>query len=404
MNDSGSIPKPVQKPAAVATATTSSAAAPPASLLPEARQAAARRPQVTVPLKARMQFFQQLATLIKSGISPAAAFEHLARETSNAQLREAAAKGQICASRGGNLSAWMNTKPTIFSKREATLTLVGEMGGTLDTVFARIAQDLEDDLALKRRLFLATFISKYFLLPLLLLVPGMSNMLVNGYHALPNGGTGLTPEEAGRRVFHEGLRQYLTQLEHRLIPIVLIGGLGYLAWRVFITTTIGRAVHDHIVLWIPVTGALWRDIAISRYLDSLGMLTRVGLTSAAALEACVGIADNVALDEKFERAAKLARQHTLSIVDALTQVNILSGPVLSLIRTGDQTGSMPEMLNKAAQYYESTVEGRRVAIPRLVGIVVFLIAAIATAIVLGTSARAVFDGMFTVGENIAEGG
>jgi type IV pilus assembly protein PilC len=404
MNDSGSIPKQVQKPATVAAATTPAVAAPPASLLPEAQQAAWRRPQVTVPLKARMQFFRQLATLIKSGISPAAAFDHLARETSNPQLREAATKGQICASRGGNLSAWMNTKPTIFSRREVTLTLVGEMGGTLDAVFARIAQDLEDDLTLKRRLFFATFIAKYFLLPLLLIVPGMSKMLLNGYNALPNGGTGLTPEEAGRRVFHEGLRQYLTQLEHRLIPIVLIGGLLYLAWRVFITTSIGREVHDRIVLAIPVTGALWRDIAISRYLDSLGMLTRVGLTSAATLEACVGIADNVVLDEKFERAAKLARQQTLSIVDALTQVNILCGPVLGLMRTGDQTGNMPEMLNKAAQYYESTVEGRRAAIPKLVGIVVFLIAGVATAVVLGTSVRAIFDGMFSVGENIAEGG
>lgn len=362
------------------------------------------RPLVTVPLKARMQFFRQLATLIKSGVSVGGAFEHLKRESTHPMLVETAAKGQICAERGGKLSAWMNTRPQVFSKREATLTMVGEMSGSLDIVFAQLAQDLEDDMKLKRSLFLATFLAKYFVLPLLLLVPGISKVLINGFNALPHGGTGMSPNEQGSAVLRAGLRQYGIDLMHRLVPIAIIGGLVWLAWRVFITTAAGRQVRDRIALLIPATGALWRDIAISRYLGALSLLSETGMTSPVALESCVGIADNVVLDAKMAWAAQLARENTLSITDSLTQVNLLSPTALSLMRTGEHTGSLPEMLNKVSEYYESSVATRRVVIPKAAGITCLFVAGIATAIVVGLGAVSVFNGMFTVAETIGNGG
>src|SRR5215216_1452619 len=68
-------------------------------------------PEVTVPLKARMVFWRQLATCIKGGMTLAASLHHLQGVTANAELREAARKAQICVERGGKLSAWMKTRP-----------------------------------------------------------------------------------------------------------------------------------------------------------------------------------------------------------------------------------------------------------------------------------------------------
>ena len=90
---------------------------------------------------------------------------------------------------------------------------------------------------------------------------------------------------------------------------------------------IGRRVADQISLWTPATGPLWRDWAISRYLIALSLLSKAGVVPAAALDACRGLAGNVILDEKFDKAADLAREHNLSIPDALSRAGVLSSAI-----------------------------------------------------------------------------
>ncbi|MBV9863858.1 MAG: type II secretion system F family protein [Abitibacteriaceae bacterium] len=345
--------------------------------------AATPQTPVQVPLKARMIFFRQWATCIKAGMSMAAALHHLTQVTSHPELREAARKAQICVEGGGRLSAWMKTRAHIFSGVEATFLYVGEVSGSLDMVIDRLATELENEHTLHKRLFLATFISKYILLPLLLLVPNTPNIMMHGLDELMKHDAGLSQGAQQAIMLRAGLRGYFHDLIRELVPIVLTVTIAYIIFRLAMRTEAGRRMRDQLILLIPFTGALWRDLAISRYLTALTLLTRAGVVPAAALEACAGISGNLLLDEKFAAAAHLARTQNLSIPAALTQTGIFSEMTLSLLRTGNYSGSMVEMLERSAAYYETDVQNRLIATPRVVGILCFILCAVATGIVVG---------------------
>ena len=155
-----------------------------------------------------MLFWRQLATCIKGGMTIGASLHHLQGVTRNAELKEAARKAQICVERGGSFAAWMKTRPQAFSRGESALILAGETSGDLDKVCDRIAIDLENEHTLRRKIFTATFINKYIVLPQLILVPGTTLIFTGGVDALTKNGNGLSIPDQQKMVLREGLKAY----------------------------------------------------------------------------------------------------------------------------------------------------------------------------------------------------
>ncbi len=368
--------------------------APPIAPAKPAVRSDALPPEVTVPLKARMVFWRQMATCVKGGMTLAASLHHLQGVTSNVELREAARKAQICVERGGKLSAWMKTRPQAFSRGEAALMLAGETSGDLDKICDRIASDLENEWTLRHKLFTATFLNKYVVLPLLFLVPGTPHIFTHAVESLDKQGQGMALLDQQKLALREGLKGYFHELVPRLVIIALLAAAVWIAWRFFLATQEGRKKRDELAMRVPLTGPLWRDLAIFRYLTALGYLSNAGIQPATALEACQGIAGNVVLDEKFARAARLAREGNLPLGEALAQAGVFSDVTLSLVRTGEASGSTPEMLSRAAGYYETDVTQRMASVPKAVGFIGFGLAAIGTLIIAGMALTAYYQGVF----------
>jgi type II secretory pathway component PulF len=356
-------------------------------------------PQVAVPLKARMVFWRQMATCLKGGMTLAGTLHHMQGVTSREDLREAARKAQICVERGGSFAAWMKTRPQIFSRGEAALVLAGETGGELEAAFARIAQDLEDEAGLRRRLFTATFLNKFVVLPLVILVPGSYKIFTHAVEAIDKQGQGMSQFEQQKLALKSGLSGYVQDLIPRLIMVAIILAALYALRRWMDISPLGRSWRDQIAARIPLTGPLWRDLAIFRYLTALGWLTKAGIAPPTALENCAGMANNTVLDEKFARAARLARDQNVPLGTALQKADVFSEVTLNLIKTGEATGSAPMMLGQAAQYYEADLQGRMITVPKTVGLIGLAIAAIAVVIVVGMGMTAYYNSVYdTVGK------
>lgn len=341
-----------------------------------------------------MAFWRQMATCLKGGMTLAGTLHHMQSVTGNGELKEAARKAQICVERGGSLAAWMKTRPQVFGRGEAVLVLAGETGGEIEAAFDRIAQDLEDEYTLRRKLFTATFLNKYVVLPLLFLVPGTSAIFTNAVDAIDKQGQGLSQFDQQKLAVREGLKGYLhDSIPRFLLLAVLIAAI--FAFRHWLNSTqAGRKLRDDVAPRIPITGPLWRDLAIFRYLTALGWLTNAGISAPAALENCAGMAGNTQLDEKFARAARLSREANLPISAALERTGILSDTSVSLIKTGEASGSTPAMLSQAATYYETDVRQRMTTVPKTVGLIGLGVAAVATVIVVGMAFLAYYNSVF----------
>jgi type IV pilus assembly protein PilC len=351
-------------------------------------------PRVSVPLKARMVFWRQMATCLKGGMTLAASLHHLQGVTSHAELREAARKAQICVERGGSLAAWMKTRPQVFSRGEAALVLAGETSGDLDKIFDRIATDLENENILRRKLFTATFLNKFVVLPLLILVPGTPAIFSHAVDGFNKHGAGLSLREQQTLALREGLKGYFYDSIPRFLMVLILVAAYYALRQWLRSTQAGRKLQDEWAPRIPLTGPLWRDLAIFRYLTALGLLTNAGVPPAAALENCAGIADNCVLDEKFARAARLARENHVPLSTALQQVGVFSDTAMSLVKTGEATGSSPEMLGRAASYYDADLQQRMTTVPKTVGMIGLAVAAIGVLIVVGMAATAYYNGVY----------
>lgn len=356
-------------------------------------------PQVVVPLKARMVFWRQIATCVKGGMTLAATLHHMQGVTSHNDLKEAARKAQICVERGGSLAAWMKTRPQVFSRGEAALVLSGEASGELEAAFERIARDLEEEANLRRSLFTATFLNKFVVLPLLILVPGSHKIFTHAVAAIDRQGQGLSQFEQQKLAVKSGLSGYIHDLIPRLIIVAILIALYFIMRRWIETMPTPRRWRDETTSRMPLIGPLWRDLAVFRYLTALGWLTKAGIAPATALENCAGIANNAVLDEKFARAALLARNQNVTMGAALKQADVFSEVTLNLIKTGEATGSAPAMLEQAAQYYEADLRSRMITVPKTVGLIGLAIAAVAVVIVVGMGMTAYYNSVYdTVGQ------
>jgi hypothetical protein len=106
----------------------------------------------------------------------------------------------------------MRTRPALFSEAEASLVAAGELGGALDTVLDQIATGLEEEHTLRQRLFLATFIGKYIVLPLLWLVWGSHNIMKYGLDGLEKAGSGAFQSAQQKIILSTGLKGYFQDL------------------------------------------------------------------------------------------------------------------------------------------------------------------------------------------------
>jgi type IV pilus assembly protein PilC len=331
-----------------------------------------------------MVFFRQFATSVASGMSLGLALHHLSQVTTEPQLREAAAKAQRCVEGGGQLSRWMRTRPNLFSGAEAALIEAGELGGGLDLVLNRIATDLEEQETLRKRLFLATFIAKFVMLPLLWIVWGSHNIMRYGLQGLARepGGAGLSVNGQQNVILREGLKGYFYDLFWQGVLIFGVILLLHVAWNFAGRTPRGQRIEDSLRLMLPATGRLWRDLALRRYFSAMGLMTRAGVPLGTAAEACADISGNFALDEKLRSAAAEVRRRDIPVTEALSETGLISGPVLRMLRSGEYSGTSDVMIEQVTRYYESDVQSRLISLPKVIGLLCFSVCAVATLFVV----------------------
>jgi type II secretory pathway component PulF len=288
----------------------------------------------------------------------------------------------------------MRTRPALFSEAEASLVAAGELSGSLDIVLDRIATGLEEEHTLRQRLFLAAFIGKYVLLPLMWLVWGSHNIMKYGLDGLEKASVGLSERAQQKVILSEGLKGYFQDLLGQAVVIVGALLVFHVAWRFASRTEWGRRLGDQIQLLVPALGRLRRDMALRRYFGALSLMTKAGVPPGAAAEACADISGNVVLDEKFRAATRRVRRDDVAVTQALSETGLISPMVLRVLRTGEYSGSSDTMLDQIVRLYDHDVQGRLVKLPMIVGLACLLLCAVGTVFVVANFVSHYFNNVY----------
>ncbi len=290
-----------------------------------------------------------LATMLKSGVPLVDAYDTLIKQTSHHSMKEALTQIRNSINEGKSMHRALAMFPKIFNKTYISMCEAGELSGTLDIVLKRLAQftsaqsRLQDKVrsALIYPSLMAVFAFFMIIFLLVYVVPKVRVLFEeNTESTLPWYSTMLLD-----------FSDYLTA---HWIPLALFFTLillGFWRWK---KSSKGQKAWDYISLKIPVFGPLIRSVAISRFSRTLSTLLRGGVPVMDALD----IVKNVVHNQKLRTIIEEARD-LISRGENLSTPLIHSGEfppmVTQMIRVGEKTGHLEEMLSQISDTYDNQV-------------------------------------------------
>lgn len=309
-----------------------------------------------VSLKDLALFFRQLHTLLNSGVALYQSLEMLgnSNQCPNPHLRRVTSELARHVLGGGRLSEAMARYPWLFDRMQVRMVEAGQSGGLLAEIFDRLAKYLEREYQTRMDVSRKTLYPKLVLGLLFLVLPINMPLTLAGY---------------------------LRDLGAMILTAVLVCVPLWFLLRVSGTAESGKRFWDQVKLAVPVIGPLVRKMAAARFARSLASLYGAGVPIASAL-ALSGEASGNSLLEREAALMVPAVERGGSIAQALQSSRFFAHMIVGMVQTGETTGNLDTMLDKAADFYE---EESAHAVNQLVvtlGVVALLTVAVLVAIKL----------------------
>ena len=312
-----------------------------------------------VKMKDLSVFSRQFATMVNSGLPILRALSILSEQTENSQLKKVLAQVRIDVEQGSSLSGAMSKHTRAFSDLYVAMVRAGEAGGVLDNVLVRLADNMEKDVELRRKIksamaYPAAVVSLVTLIltaMLLFVVPQFKSIYaqLGGQLPLPTRIL-LGVSDAVRTKWW-------------LFLVVIIGIV--FAFRRYKATPAGRATVDAFKLRIPIFGPLFHKTALARFSSTLGMLLRSGVPILQALDIVSETVGNRVISKAVADVQGSVREGE-SIAKPLSKHPVFPPMVVQMLAVGEETGAVDVMLDKVADFYNSEVSAAVDALTSLI--------------------------------------
>jgi type IV pilus assembly protein PilC len=295
-------------------------------------------------------FSRQFATMIEAGLNIVAALVILEEQTDDAYLAEVIAELRADVEGGLLLSQAMARHPKVFDELYVSMVQAGEASGMLDNVLDRVADQIEKATKLKRRVkgamvyptVVFTFATLVLVAMLMFIVPIFAKIFTDLHGQLPL----LTRVVLSA----SGVLRHQWYIVFPLAIALVWGGLRYKK------TEQGRQQWDRFKLRIPMKiGEVVLKVVMARLLRTLATLVAAGVDIIKALEIAGSTAGNW-LVERALNDVRVKVQEGVPIAEPLTANPIFPPMVSQMVRIGEETGELEQMLSKIADFYEDEVD------------------------------------------------
>ncbi len=294
---------------------------------------------------------RQLASLVSAGLPLERALTSLTEEAETEPQRNLVAALRAEVNGGSSFAKALSQHPREFSSIYTAVIGAGEQSGHLGLVLERLADDLEERLALQAKLIgaalypaIVTLVAVVIVLFLVgYVVPQVASVFAGTNRSLPF----LTVAMLGISSFVRHYGGFLL-----LAVILLAAGL-----RFMLASPEFREKFDAAWLNLPLLGKLARGYNAARFANTLAMLTSAGVPILKALQAAAETLNNRAMRADALDALVLVREGA-PLASAIAQKKRFPGLLGMFARLGEQTGQLPLMLGRAASQLSTEVQRR----------------------------------------------
>src|SRR5829696_1447584 len=300
--------------------------------------------------KSLQVFSRQLATMIESGVSVVAALVTLEEQTDDKYLAEVLAEVRADVEGGMVFSSALARHPKVFNRLFIAMVEAGESSGTLDTVLDRIATQIEKETQIKRRVkgamvypaVVITFASLVLVFMLLFIVPVFADVFKDLGGELPK------PTQIVMAASN-ALRAWW----FIIFPVIIAAIFGLRRWK---RTERGRQLWDQFKLKIPMKiGDVVQKVALARFARTLSTLLAAGVDIISSLEITGATSGNWVVEESLRNVRERVHEG-VPISEPLQENDIFPPMVSQMVKIGEETGELDDMLAKVADFYEDEVD------------------------------------------------
>ncbi len=294
-------------------------------------------------------FTRQFATMINAGLPLIKCLSILSQQTESTALADIIADCSKEVEAGRSLSEALAKHPEAFNNLYVSMVKAGELGGMLDDVLLRVANQLEREAEIRAKVKSAsTYPIAVFSITILLLA-AMIMFVVPRFAAMFKQMGGGLPTFTQILV---NISKFLGGWGGLVLVAVIIGLVIF--FRRFKATDRGRFVVDKIKLKLPVVGVLFHKTAMSKFSRTLGTLLSSGVPILGALEITGETTGNAVITKALEDVRDSVKEGQ-TIAKPLVDSNVFPPMVTQMIAIGEETGALDVMLSKVADFYDSEV-------------------------------------------------
>ncbi|HEY2558576.1 MAG TPA: type II secretion system inner membrane protein GspF [Caldimonas sp.] len=294
---------------------------------------------------------RQLAGLVGSGLPLERALTALADEAEDHRQRDLVAHLRSEVNAGAPFARALATAPREFDDVYRGVVAAGEQSGALGLVLERLADDLEARQELKGRLIGAT------LYPAIVSVIAVIIVIFLVTYVVPQVATVFTSTKRSLPLLTIAMMAFSDFLRGWgwLLILAIVAGAGALA--AMLRNPAFRQRFDAGFLGLPLIGRLARGYNAARFAGTLAMLAGAGVPILKALQAAAETLSNRAMRADAMDALVQVREGA-PLASALAGKKRFPGILSMFSRLGEQTGQLPEMLDRAAKQLGGEVQRR----------------------------------------------
>ncbi|MBW3932471.1 type 4 pilus assembly protein PilG [Neisseria meningitidis] len=332
-------------------------------------------------------FTRQLSTMIKAGLPLMQAFEIVARGHGNPSMTEMLMEIRGEVEQGSSLSRAFSNHPKYFDRFYCNLVAAGETGGVLESLLDKLAVYKEKTQAIRKKVktaltypvsVIAVAIGLVFVM-MIFVLPAFKEVYANMGAELP----ALTQTVMDMSDFF---------VSYGWMVLIALGFAIYGFLKLKARSIKIQRRMDALLLRMPIFGDIVRKGTIARWGRTTATLIAAGVPLVDVLDSTAGAAGNL-IYEEATREIRTRVIQGLSMTSGMRATELFPNMMVQMSSIGEESGSLDDMLNKAAEFYEDEVDN---AVGRLSAMMEPIIIVI-LGLVIGTLLVAMYLPLFNLG-------
>ena len=301
-----------------------------------------------LPIRQVSLFCRQFSMLLKAGISISNGLDIFRQQIEDKRLAQVISDMYEDVLKGDSLSDAMK-KTKKFPDLLPNMIQAGETGGIMDEVLERMATYYEKETKTKNK------VKNALTYPIMVLVIAMLVVVLLLVAVIPSFVemfAAMGQELPFLTRFMIAASEFMIKNWYIVLGIPTIIGITIFFYT---KTPNGRQIKDSLILKLPLFGPLTKKGAIARFTRTLSIMSRAGLPMMISLEMIAKVSDNFVIEQGVLQAREeVSRGRLLS--DAISDMNLFTPMVVSMMKIGEETGGMEEMMERCADFYDEEVD------------------------------------------------